>query len=255
MPFVVLSSADRDVGSNSDTNFMITTSQTFADFKYCRLSKFVITNTLYNVTDGENTFTFIVADDDSGTNQVTCSITVPPGYYQITDMITVLNTLCSAEVIAQGQTGAVTWTNGLLTSKFTVAISLSKYIGIAADQGLGLNLQLGFSRYTDIALTLSSVVAPRVYNLTKYNLLLLNTNVVTANSYNSNSSSRVSMLDMIPIAGSSFGSILTYIPPNNDWIKLSEASLSSIFINVTDEHGDAIDLNGGFCEIILEIHA
>ena len=254
MPFIVLSSADRDTGSRSDTNFTITTSQTFAGFKFGRLSKFVITDTLYNVPSGANTFTFKVADDSSGTNVVTLPISITPGNYQISDITAALKSACDTAIAASTQTGTTTWTPSTSTGKLTFGISGGKYISVVADNGTGLNLQLGFSRSTDFPLTLSNITAPRVYNLQKYNLLLLYTNIVVANSFNSNNSSRVSMLDMIPIAASNFGSILSYIPPNNDWIRLSETSLSSVFINVVDENGNNIDLNGGFCEVVIELH-
>lgn len=250
MPFLTLSSTNRTSGTDDD--FQIITNQTIAGYRKIRLSKLVMTNSLYNVT-GNNSLSFQVADDGSGTNPSSVlTATIVPGNYSISAMLTALGTAIGNTLTSAGISQTVTITTIPLSRKLSIQIGGGKYIRTTPDYGTGLNLMLGFSR-TSNSVWGSPLESPRIYNLNRYNSLYVYSSMIFSRSFNSNSNQKGALLDMVPIAASNFGDILTYIPPNNEFLNISESSLGDIQIQVKDDQNNSVDLNGGFMTIVLEI--
>jgi hypothetical protein len=250
MPFLTLSSTNRTSGTDDD--FQIISNQSIAGFRKVRLSKAVMTNSLYNVNTN-NFFKFQIADDANGTNSSSVlTATISSGNYSISGMLTALGTAIGNALIAAGIPQTVTVTTLPITRKLSIQIGGGKFIRSTPDDGLGLNLQLGFSRTSESVFG-SPLESPRIYNMTKYNSLYVYSSIIFSRSFNSNSNQKGALLDMLPIASSNFGDILTYTPPNNEWLNISESSIGDIQIQVKDDQNNAVDLNGGFITLILEI--
>lgn len=249
MVFFTVSSYNRTNGTDDD--FSMISNQTVSGFKMVRLSKYVISNTLYNVNSNNNSFTFSIDDNTTPVGPLT--VTLTEQNYTIATLTAALQTAINTALGVAGVLETATITFNVNTARTTITMSGSNVlIQVNADSGKGLNLMLGFRRNsdTDFAQTL---VSPRVYNVTKYSSLFLYSNILHPNGFNSNTSQRAALLDMIPISDSEFGSIFTYQPKNNVFLPLNESFVNNLQFSLRDDLNQRVDLNGGFQSITLEL--
>jgi hypothetical protein len=247
--FITVSSYNRSSGT--DDNFQMVANQTIAGFTMIRLSKLVMSNTLYNVNEN-NKLTFSVSDDNNFLNEVILTVSVPPQNYSATSLAGALKTVMDSAIAGAGKTGTVQFTFGTTTTGKTTLTISNGAIQILPDNGEGLNLQLGFSRFNK-SNNNDIIVSPRVYNLNKYSSLSLLCNLVKPQSFNSNTSEKIALLDTILLSGSSFGELYTYIPPNNAFTPLDQSYINNIAVWLRDDRNKSVDLNGGFISITCEL--
>lgn len=244
MKYIIINSYDRPNQNESDSNFNlgITGGSNYAGLSKVAVARFVCTNSVYNVDSSNNKLNF---EEDTGGPVVA---TVPTGNYSMT---TILPALKLAMETVSPNSRTYTITSSVVTNKLTITGSSGTFT-ILSDNGLGLNLMLGFSRRSNSSTGLS-VTAPRIYNLNRYSSFILKSNLTRGDTYNTVQNNRQAILDTIPISQSFSGDIFTYQPSVLLWRDLSYSSIEQIQLRLTDDKDREIDLNGGFMSVYLVV--
>lgn len=225
--------------SESDTNFTMTINGTFSeDFSQIALVNFICTNSFYNVDDNNNTFDF---QEDSGDP---VSATITPGNYDLAAIITALQTAMNG---VSPNSYTYTITSSAITNMITITSSLGTFSVLITG---GLNLMLGFSRYTATGQN-NANTAPRIYNLSRYGFFNLICSLSSDSTYNTSTRYRQSIMSYIPICESQNGDIFSFRPQQWSWHNTSTERVNSIQIQLTDEYGNDINLNGGYLSLNL----
>lgn len=240
--YVLVNSFDRVGGSDTDPVFAL--NGTFREeFDEMALVGFVATNTFYNVSSSNNTLQF--QERNLGVVYPIKTATVPVGNYTLTNLITALQTAMNSQ---SALSATFTITSSALTGKLTINISVGEFKIVATQNSL--NLMLGFSRTTDTAFQ-QNVLAPRIYNLSRYGFFNLQCSLTRGDVYNTITGNRQNILASIPISQSNFGDIYSFRPPVLNWINTSSPVIDQITLRLTDDENNLIDLNGGYMTCIL----
>jgi hypothetical protein len=240
--YIVINSYDRPNSNESDSNFSlsITGGTSYNRLSQVAVARFVCTNSVYNVDSSNNSFSF---QEDVGPSATALII---PGNYSLSQIIPALQSAMNA-VSPNSRTYVISSSN--VTNKLTITASAGTF-NVIADNGSGLNLMLGFSRRTNSSTGLS-VIAPRIYNLSRFSNFVLKSNLPRGDTYNTVEGNRQAILDTIPISESSNGDIFVYHPTELLWRDLSYSSIEQISLRLCDEKDKDIDLQGGFMSVYL----
>jgi len=240
--YIVINSYDRPNTNESDSNFnlSITGGTSYNRLSQVAVARFICTNSVYNVDSSNNSFSFQENIGPLATALITA------GNYSLSQIIPALQNAMNA-VSPNSRTYIITSSN--ITNKLTITGSAGTF-NVIADGGLGLNLMLGFSRRNDSPAGLS-VIAPRIYNLSRFSNFVLKSNLPRGDTYNTVEGNRQGILDTIPISESSNGDIFVYHPTELLWRDLSYSSIEQISLRLTDEKDKDIELNGGFMSVYL----
>lgn len=272
MPFITISSSARATGT--DSNFTVFTDVQLRGYRAVRLKQATFYRTMYNVTDNtteapaNNQFYFTVGTDpDDPDTWTPITISVPAGNYNIASLIAVMETLINTALSDASVSATIAITLSSVTNKLTFTLSSSGfYINIQPSYLLapnqGLNLMLGFSRYTATGFTQQAVTAPRVVNLSRYLNLYIVTNMVFGRSYaslgnSSQAGSTVNQGQVMPILGSipinaDFGQVIVYQETLNDFLRI-QPNLTQLTLQLIDDMGNPISLNGTVFNCVLEV--
>ena len=242
LKYIIINSYDRPNQNESDTNFNLGVNggSTFAGLSQVGILRFVCTNSIYNVDSSNN---FIKFQENTGP-EVT-AIIPNNGNYSLNNLITALQT---AMDLVSPNSRTYTITSSVITNKITISSTGS--FTIKADQGLGLNLMLGFSRRSDSS-TGIAITAPRIFNLNRFSSLVIKSNLVRGDTYNTVVGNREGILDTVPISDAYSGDIFTYEKDFIAWRDLSYNAIEQINIRVVDDKDKEVNLNGGFLSVYL----
>lgn len=195
---------------------------------YVRLNNFKYTNVFYNVSDTKNIFYY------SFNGGVTInSIIIPAGNYSIATLITALN-----------QNG-FTFTYSKLSFKMTIANS-SAFILLNGENDM--SKILGYQSFNT---PVTSHICQNSINLLGsqvINIQLQGISISTTQTLNSPSS----ILEVVPInvsAGNSF----SYTPNANTEYRVNNISVTTIYVNLTDEYNQDLNMLGSSFFISLHL--
>lgn len=235
--YVTINSFDRPNGT--DTNFYVTLNGTFTEqFSQIALVDFICTNSFYNVDSTNNTLIF---QENSG-GVVTATIT--PGNYALSTMITALQTAMNA-VSVNGYTYTIT------ADPITNFITITASAGTFSIKNTGtLNLMLGFSRSTSTSQN-NANTGTRIYNLSRYGFLHLICSCSRGDTFNTTTGNRQGILAYIPICESQFGDVYSFRPQPFTWRDIAYPQVDQIQLQLTDDQGNVVDLNGGYMSVSL----
>ena len=235
---IYISSNDRTIESKSTSDFIVSYAN---NSKLNRVSNFYVKSmSIPNVSD--NIYTASNINSVPGNNVFTYSsgsITITPGFYNITQLITAITS--NATAIADGMAITVSPTTGMLT--FTTTNSVSFY-----------NLQDGNSMATILGIATSSsapgtsFTADNLPDLSGINNIFVSSIALAGNSMRmiQGKENKPYIIDL-PINDTSHGAYLNYETNHFELDGTSADSyfnLSSIDIQIYDPLGRIIDLHG-----------
>ena len=192
------------------------------------LTNLTMPNSMYNIVDGKNTITI---------NDVTYTITA--GNYSAEDLVKAINDQITA-------IGSVAFDD--IDNNFTFTFTDPAVINSTTmERPLGLKGQLptseaGVTSYTalnicDLGGTTNIYI--RIRNLTMNNLDSRGrTNNIIANIVNN----------------TNYGGYIFFVPPEVLYYQITEQTIGHLDIELTDQEGELIDLNGADFNITLTVH-
>lgn len=264
MPFILLSSANRSTGTDSD--FQIDLPFTISKYSKIRLKSAQLFNSFYNVTSQSsngvppnNRLDFQISANANGTPSTSYSVTIAQGYYTINTIMTALQTAINTAIAPMTCTVTL---DALLKNIVITLSNPAMYINILPlKQNQGLNLMLGFSRTSSTGFSLGSVSAPRLPNLARYNVLYLETNLIRNSSISSGSGinpSNENQPQMFPVTATiqidaGFGELVSFFDTTTVYLDLVP-SISQIRCTLRDSFGYAVSTNGLQCLFEMEVY-
>lgn len=183
--------------------------------------------TFYNVNSSNNVLNYTLIIPFPGTN-ISYSLVIPQGNYTANTMKTYLNTNLQNFTVSYDST----------TNKFKfVQKDNFDFILQSTSTCLGL---LGFTGQTTS--TSYNLTSTQTLNLNPIRCICVCTNLRTSN-ININSKNKSNIICSIPITTQP-NSIITYLNPNNFKINTYANVLSSLRIQLMDQDGNILNLNG-----------
>jgi hypothetical protein len=192
------------------------------------LTNMTLPNAMYNVTSSSNNIVIAGA-----------TYTITAGNYSAEDLATALTTAINS---ATGGTVSFNETN----SNFTFTFSSGKIINSSTlERQLGLKGQMPTASVTSYTGTnicdLGGVtnIYVRIRNLTMNNL---------------DSKGRVNNIIASIVNNTNYGGYIFFVPPEVLYYQVSETNINHLDIQLTDQEGTVLDLNGADFNITLTIH-
>lgn len=243
--YIYVNSYDKTNGTDTDfISYVNISGPTLADKTEVALSQLIITNSIYNVDSSNNKFNF--REESNGTIE---TATINPGSYSLAQLLPVLKTAMDN---SSENSRTYTLTSSTITNKITISSNVGTF-SVCPDNGEGLNLMLGFSRFNETSQS-ATQIAPRIYNLSRYGNLLLYCSVIEGNNYNTSSGTTDQILESIPLVESNSGDIFVYEPVDLNWRKLGQqGKINQLRFVLRDATGNTIDLNGGYMSLVLKL--
>ncbi len=190
------------------------------------LTNFTIPNTMYNVTDNNNTITI------NGN-----STTIPTGNYSADSLATEIQdrvaevSLCSFD--SENNVFSFTFTGSYVFNSTTM------------ERQLGLRNQLPTT-------AVSSYTATDVCDLGGITNIYIRLRNLTMN--NLDSRGKTSNIIASVVNNTNYGGYIFYVPPEVLYYMINESSVSHLDIELSDQEGDLIDLNGADFNMTFTIH-
>jgi len=198
---------------------------------YLSVQNVSIPYSFYNVNNDTNILAYTA-------NGVTTTLTVTNGNYNITQLLSYLNTnMTNFTVTYNSITNKLTFTNSL----YDFTINSTSTCLVMLGFGVG-------STYTS---TSKSLTAPNCVNIQTTKRINIASNLITYNINKSNLNN-YSILCSIPINKPPF-SVIEYANTNHFRTNLFINNISNIKIRLLDENGKLIDLNGCHFCITLQL--
>lgn len=196
---------------------------------YLSLESFSFPNTLYNITDSNNSITF---------NSTT--VTIPVGQYATAD---ILKTAIQTAITANG-TITVVITYDSLTNKFKFQNTSASVITLVKKEST-LGYVIGLLPSTDLSLPVSSTTsAPRqvdVSNGRTINFAIQNLDFDTIDSNGGKTLS--SILGCVPITAK-FGDIQGYSNPSDSRVLVNQKNISYLEVSLINLNNEPFNLGG-----------
>jgi hypothetical protein len=197
------------------------------------LTNLTIPNSIFNFTTNNNTITFT---QSSSTQAVSVSV----GNYSASTLVTVLNTAITAAglnitVSFDEENALFTFTGG---SAFTIDSA-------TMSRQLGLNNQLPTASGT-------TYTATQVCDFAGATNLYIRIRNVSMN--NLDSRGKTSNIIASIVNNVNYGDYIFYTPPEVLYFMINEQQLSHIDIEITDQEGNIINLNGATFNLTLSVH-
>lgn len=190
------------------------------------LTNLTMPNAMYNITDNNNSITI---------NGVTT--TIPNGNYSADDLATQIST-ASAEV-----TSCTFEPNN---NVFSFNLAGSYVINSSTmERQLGLRKQLPTSAGT-------SYTASGICDLGGVTNIYIRIRNITMN--NLDSRGKTSNIIASIVNNTNYGGYIFFVPPEVLYYQINESALSHLDVELTDQEGNIIDLNGADFNLTLTIH-
>ena len=220
---IYLNSSNADNINNNSYSFILPNLE-IADGNYIYLSVQYanIPYSFYNINSNNNVLNYTL-------NSVNYTITITPGNYNITQLITTLKTLMSGFTI----------TYSSITNKITFSHSTYNFSFLSTSTCQEI---LGFELKTTYTSTLLSLVSVSCISLISIKCINVVSNLLTYNINKSNPNNQ-SILCCIPITTQP-NSIIEYKNNNNFRSNLFINQISNIVIKLMDQNSNILDLNG-----------
>lgn len=196
------------------------------------LTNLTIPNSIFNFTTNNNTITF--------TQGSTQAVSVSVGNYSASTLVTALNTAITAAglnitVSFDEENALFTFTGG---SAFTIDSA-------TMSRQLGLNNQLPTASGT-------TYTATQVCDFAGATNLYIRIRNVSMN--NLDSRGKTSNIIASIVNNVNYGDYIFYTPPEVLYFMINEQQLSHIDIEITDQEGNIINLNGATFNLTLSVH-
>lgn len=211
--------------------------------KFCRikLEQATIPFTFYNCGVNNN----ILIINENGVNR---TIIIEEGFYDQYDLMVQLLLQLNTGTIVYAMSFSPTkakYTFSTVTLNTTVIFNVS---GTTADELLGF-----VEGNTSIMTNLIPLISPNVINLTYTNSLRIFSNLTSNSTLTSQTGATSTQMAFIPINANT-GDVIFYTNEQSEHkIFYSSRSIDSITINLVDDHGFNIDLNGSHFEVTILI--
>lgn len=197
---------------------------------YLSIVSSMIPYSFYNINNSNNILQYIV-------NQVTYTIIIPIGNYNVTHLIAALK--------QNMPNFTITYNN--LTNKITFTHATNDFVFLSSSTCFIL---IGFSGsyLSSSSLNLTSDIC---LNINSIKCIHVNSNLITYN-INKALENNISILCSIPVMSPPF-SIIEYDNKSHFRTNLFVNHISMILIRLTDENGEVIDLNGCHWNMTLQL--
>ena len=194
------------------------------------LTNLTIPNTIYNFNSSNNQISFT----QSATTQV---VTIPVGNYSASTLVDALNTAITLNITVSFDEDQADFTfTG--TSAFTIdSASMSRQLGLK-DQ-LPTSSGTSYTALTVCDFAGATQLYVRLRNVSLNNL---------------DSRGKVSNIIASIVNNVNYGDYIFYTPPEVLYFMINEQQLSHIDLELTDQEGNVIDLNGSSFNLTLSVH-
>jgi hypothetical protein len=230
---LIIDSADRNIGSNSSTDFSITLpTLIYGPIKSIEILDICVPHTWYNINSTNNKLRFI------GNDATERTVTIPVGNYSLSVLLTSIGT-----ELTNADTGVNTYTATVstLTEKITITASTNTFSLLFANVLSTLHSVIG---YTSTSLSgNTSYTATGIYNLNTINRLCIKTSIPTKGQYILNNVYEPLLLVSWCVS-SDFGFNDSYFPHYKLSQLINPITTSLLTIQLTDQNNNIIDLNG-----------
>lgn len=196
------------------------------------LTNLTIPNTIYNFTTSNNSITFT-----QGTTQV---VSVSAGNYSASTLTDSLNTAITAAGLSitvsfDEENALFTFTGG---SAFTIdSATMTRQLGLREQLPTASATTYTATQVCDFAGATNLYV--RIRNVSMNNL---------------DSRGKTSNIIASIVNNVNYGDYIFYTPPEVLYFQINEQQLSHIDIEITDQEGNIIDLNGATFNLTLSVH-
>ena len=198
------------------------------------LTNLTIPNTIFNFTTSNNTITFTQSS-------TTAAVSVSVGNYSASTLTTALNTA----ITAAGLSITVTFDEDNAVFKFTTSGSAFTIDSATMSRQLGLKSQLPTASGT-------TYTATQVCDFAGATNLYVRIRNVSMN--NLDSRGKTSNIIASIVNNVNYGDYIFYTPPEVLYFMINEQQMSHIDIEITDQEGNIIDLNGATFNLTLSVH-
>jgi len=197
------------------------------------LNNITIPNTIYNFNSSNNSITF--------TQGTTETISVSVGNYSASTLTTALNTA----ITAAGLSITVTFDEDNAIFKFTTSGSAFTIDSATMSRQLGLKEQLPTSSST-------SYTATRVCDFAGATNLYVRIRNLSMNNLDSrgNTSSIIASI----VVNTNYGEYIFFSSADILYFMISENKISHLDVEITDQEGNVVDLNGSSFNMTLSVH-
>lgn len=190
------------------------------------LTNLTMPNSMYNIVDGKNTITINSTD-----------YTITAGNYSADDLVTALNTQITA-------IGSVSFDD--IDNVFTFTFHSSAVINASTmERQLGLTGQLPTS-------SLTSYTATNICDLGGTTNIYIRIRNLTMN--NLDSRGRTNNIIASIVNNTNYGGYIFFQPPEILYYQITEQTIGHLDVELTDQEGELIDLNGANFNITLTVH-
>lgn len=196
------------------------------------LTNLTIPNSIFNFTTNNNTITF--------TQGSTQAVSVSVGNYSASTLVTALNTAITAAGL--NITVSFDEENALFTFTGSSAFTIDS---ATMSRQLGLNNQLPTASGT-------TYTATQVCDFAGATNLYIRIRNVSMN--NLDSRGKTSNIIASIVNNVNYGDYIFYTPPEVLYFMINEQQLSHIDIEITDQEGNIINLNGATFNLTLSVH-
>jgi len=190
------------------------------------LTNLTMPNSMYNIVDGKNTITINSTE-----------YTITAGNYSAEDLVTSINTEIAA-------IGSVSFDD--IDNNFTFTFNSAATINSTTmERPLGLAGQLPKNSVT-------SYTASNICDLGGTTNIYIRIRNLTMN--NLDSRGRTNNIIASIVNNTNYGGYIFFVPPEVLYYQITEQSIGHLDVELTDQEGELIDLNGANFNITLTIH-
>lgn len=191
------------------------------------LTNLTMPNSMYNIVDGKNTITI-----DS------TEYTITAGNYSAEDLVTAINTQITA-------IGSVSFDD--IDNNFTFTFSSPLIINSTTmERPLGLAGQLPLES------AVSSYTATNICDLGGTTNIYIRIRNLTMN--NLDSRGRTNNIIASIVNNTNYGGYIFFVPPEVLYYQITEQTIGHLDIELTDQEGELVNLNGANFNITLTVH-
>lgn len=191
------------------------------------LTNLTMPNSMYNIVDGKNTIT--ISNND---------YTIAAGNYSAEDLVTAINTQITA-------IGSVSFDD--IDNNFTFTFSSPLIINSTTmERPLGLAGQLPLES------AVSSYTATNICDLGGTTNIYIRIRNLTMN--NLDSRGRTNNIIASIVNNTNYGGYIFFVPPEVLYYQITEQTIGHLDIELTDQEGELVNLNGANFNITLTVH-
>ena len=201
------------------------------------LTNITLPNSMYNITTRNNTILF----RNNATPVLSRTITVPIGNYNVDNLVSKMNELMAVDSI-----GTIAFNDQ--TSRFTFSFTTAfQIMSTSMERILGLKNQTPSGSYSTSYACLNTADLGGVINIYLRIKNLSMNNVDTRGVRNGN------IIANIPNT-TNYGGYIFFVPSEVLYYTVGENSISYLDIELTDQNGDVLELQGAEYNITLTVH-